>query len=136
MRLSVGGGDRKLCVLFRACAMQTRDEIAWQKRTVRGGAQHPRNLRPGGRCPVERGKNARERPRKILHRIGNNGQPECREPRRIAIGVENKSVALRLQPRDHARQDGAAADLAPRLFFSPPPPPPPPRGHTPPRAPP
>src|SRR6202042_1315379 len=45
MRLSPGSCDRKLRILFGACVMQTRDQIARQKRTVRRCAQDPRNLR-------------------------------------------------------------------------------------------
>ena len=54
-------------------------------------------------------------PGKSSTRIGDHRQAKSREPRRITIGIENEPVALRLQPRDHAIEDGAAADLAHRL---------------------
>jgi hypothetical protein len=115
VRLAVGGGDRKLRVLFSAGAMQARDEVARQKRTVRGSAEDPRYVGPVRRGPVEGCQNTREWPRKILHGVGNHRQAERREACGVAIGVENEPVALRLQPRDDAREDGAAADLAHRL---------------------
>src|SRR3979411_1340657 len=124
MRLFIGGCDRKLGILFGARLMQARNEIARQERTICSSAENPGNLGPVGRRPVEGGENAGERSRKIFHRVGNDGQAEACKPCRIAIGVENESVALRLQPRDHAFENGAAADLAHRLFFPPPPPPP------------
>ena len=97
MRLTVGGGDRKLRVLLGPRLMQSRDEIARQKRTIRGGAQYPRDIGAVGRCPVERGEDAGERSRKIFDRVGDHRQAERCESRRIAVGVENQAVALRLQ---------------------------------------
>ena len=97
MRLPGGSCDRKLRALLDPRLLQPRHEIARQERTIRGGAQYPPDVRAVGRRPVERGEDAGERSRKILHRVGNDGQAERREPRRIAIGVENESVALRLQ---------------------------------------
>ena len=115
MRLSAGCGDRELRILLGARAMQARDQIARQERAIRRRAQNPRNIRPVGRGPVEGGENTGQRSRKILHRVGDDGQTETCEPRRIAIGIENEPVALRLQPRDHPLKDGPAADLPHRL---------------------
>src|ERR1700687_55034 len=108
MRLSAGSRDRELRVLCGTRLMQTRDEIAWQERTVRRCTQDPRTLRPIRPDPVERRQDARERSRKIRYRIGDHRKPERREPRRIAIGVEDEPVALRREPRDHTFEDGAA----------------------------
>jgi hypothetical protein len=115
MRLAAGGGHRKLGVLFDASLVQARHKIAREKRTIRGRAQHPRNFRPVGGHPVEPGENAGERAREIRDRIGNDRQAETCKPLRIAIGVEDEPVALRLQPRDHALKDRTAADLPHRL---------------------
>ena len=115
MRLAVGGRDRELRVLLGARLVQPRDEIARQERTVGRRAQHPGDIRPVGRGPVEAGQNAGERSRKILDRVGDDRQAETGKPRRIAVGVEDQSVALRFQARDHAFEDGAAADPAHRL---------------------
>ena len=43
------------------------------------------------------------------------GNPNDGKARGIAVGVEDQPVALRLQPRDHAIENGAAGDLAHRL---------------------
>src|ERR1700744_4514790 len=104
MRLPVGCSDRELRILFGAGTMQAHDEIARQERTVSRRAQNPRNVRPMGSRPVEGGQNACERSWRILRCIGNDREAEACEARRIAIGTENESVALRLEPRDHARQ--------------------------------
>src|SRR3984957_16047492 len=116
MRLSRGSRDRKLRVLLGARAMETRDQIARKKWAVRRGAQHEFNVRPISRGPVKGGKNARERSRKVFYRIGNDGKAEGGESSRIAVGVENEPVALRLQPRDHAAEVGAPGDLPTRFF--------------------
>ena len=110
MRLVAGCGDRELRVLSRPRFMQARDEVAWQERAVAGGAEHPFDLRPVRRGPVERGQNAGERAGEAGHVIGNDLQAERGEARRIAVRIEDQSVALGLQARDHALQDGAAAD--------------------------
>ena len=115
MRSSAGGGDRKLGVLFGARVMQSRDQIARQERTIRRHAQNPGYLGPVGRGPVKGSENARQRSGMVRHGVGDDGQGEVSEPCRIAIGAKNKSVALRRQPRDRARQDGVAADWAHRL---------------------
>ena len=47
--------------------------------------------------------------------IGDDWQPERPKPRGIAVGIENQAIALRLQPRDHAVENGTARDLAHRL---------------------
>src|SRR5438132_17566 len=112
MRLLAGSRDRKLGILFCPGAMQARNEIARQEWTVRRRAQDPGNLRPVRRDPVKRRQNARERSWKIGHRIGDDGQSKRREPRRIAVGVEDEPVALRLEPRDDTFEDGASGDLA------------------------
>ena len=115
MRLSAGGGDRELRVLSaRADAAAPPDRAAGTDNPPpRSGPR--RHVGPVRRGPVERGEDARERSRKILHGVGDDGQSEARKPRGIAIGVENQPVALRLEPRDHALEDGAAADLPHRL---------------------
>ena len=91
MRLAAGGRDRELRVLRDPRRMQARDQIARQERTIRGGAQHPGDLGPVGRGPVERRQNAGERSRKIRDAVGDDRQPEAGEPRRIAIGVEDRA---------------------------------------------
>src|SRR3984957_12741395 len=111
MRLSPGSCDRKLRILLGACVMQTRDQIARQKRTVRRCAQDPRNLRPVRGGPVEGSENPRQWSRKILDCVGNDGQAKRREPCRISIGIEYELFALRLQPCDHAVEDGTSGDL-------------------------
>ncbi len=115
MRLSAGCGDRKLRILLGARAMQSRDQITRQERTVRRRAQYPLNVRPGGRGPVEGSENTGQRSGKILHGVGDDGKTETCEPRRIAVGIENEPVALRPQPRDHPLEDGPAGDLPHRL---------------------
>src|SRR5205809_1137860 len=49
MRLPAGSRDRKLRVLFGTGAMQARDEIARQERTVRRRARPPASSTPGVR---------------------------------------------------------------------------------------
>jgi hypothetical protein len=115
MRLAVGSGYRELRVLVGARPVQTRHEIARQERTIRRGAQHPGNLRPVRRGPIEAGEDACERSGKILDRIRDHRQAKIRKSRRVAVGVEEQLAALRPKPRDHAREDGLAADRAHRL---------------------
>ena len=119
MRLATGGRDRKLGILLDQPPMQPDNEIARQERTVGGGAQHPRDVRPVGCGPVQRGEDAGERPREIGHVIGHDRQSERGKARGIAIGVEDQRAALRLQPRNDARQDRASADHAHRLVAAP-----------------
>jgi hypothetical protein len=115
MRLAVGSRDRELRVLFDPRLMQPSDQVTRQERAIRRSAQHPRNVRTVGRGPVERRQNAGEWSWKIGDAVWYHRQPKRRKTRRITIGVEDQAVALRRQARDHAIEDGAAADLAHRL---------------------
>ena len=63
----------------------------------------------------ERGEDAGERSRSVLHAVGDDGQPERREAPGIAIGVDREALALRLEPGDDAGEDRAAADFTQRL---------------------
>ena len=65
--------------------------------------------------PVEGGEDAGERPRKARHVVGNHGQPEIGEARRIAVGVDDQPVALRRQAFDDALEDGSAGEPPQRL---------------------
>src|SRR6266702_7784298 len=100
MRLVAGSGHSKLCVLSLPPFMQARHKIAWQERTIAGGAEHPFRLRSVRCGPVERGEDAGERAREAGHAVRNDVQTERIKPRRIAIGVRSESVALRRQTRD------------------------------------
>ena len=115
MRLAVGSGDGQFGILGFERAMQPRHQIARQERAIGRGAQDELYLGPVRRSPVERRQNAGERSGKIGDAVGNDRQAERRKARGIAIGVEDEAVALRLQPRDHAIEDGAAGDRAHRL---------------------
>src|SRR6185312_16446641 len=51
----------------------------------------------------------------MLDPVGDDRQAERREAPRIAIGVENEAVALRLKPLDDAGENRAPTNLAQRL---------------------
>ena len=68
-----------------------------------------------GRGPVETGEDAGERAGKVGNVVGDNGKAELREPRRIAVGVQNDAIALRRDGLQYALEDGAATDLDQRL---------------------
>src|SRR5689334_8262175 len=95
--------------------MQPRDEIARQERAMPGGAEHPGYPRRLGGGPIEAAEDAGERTGKGGHVVGNDLQAECSEARGIAVGIEDQSVALRRQTRDHALKDRATADGPHRL---------------------
>jgi hypothetical protein len=67
------------------------------------------------RHPVERRQDAGEGTGEAFNVVGHHRQRNGGEARRIAVGAENEAGALRRHPRDHALQDGAAADHAGRL---------------------
>jgi hypothetical protein len=115
MRLAVGSGDRELRILFPERAIETRNEIAGQEWAVGGSAQNELNIGPVGRGPVQRCENAGKRARKIGNAIGDDRQAERRKARGIAIGIEDEPISLRLEQRDHAVENGAAADPAHRF---------------------
>jgi hypothetical protein len=97
---------------FRAQACH---QIVGEERAIARHARHIRDFRPMRRRPVEPGQDAGEGSGEIGHRIGHNGEAAVSEARRIAVGVEDDAVALRREPREHAFQDGGAADPDARL---------------------
>ncbi len=86
-----------------------------QERAVAGHADDPREVRPVGRGPVEAGENAGERAGEIRHAVRHHGQANAGEAGRIAVGVENDARARRAQQRQHAVENGDAADRHQRL---------------------
>jgi hypothetical protein len=76
MRLSVGGGNRKLCVLLDQRLVEPCHQIPRQKRTIRRRAQHMGYLRSVLGRPVEAGQNAGQGAGKIRDRIRNHRQAE------------------------------------------------------------
>ncbi len=115
MGLAPGRGDRELRVLRDPCPMQPCHQVAREERAVAGGAEHPGDAGPVRRHPVEPGQDAGQRPGEPRDAIGRDRQGERREPRGIAIGIDDQAIALRLEPFDHPIEDGAAADGAHRL---------------------
>ena len=65
--------------------------------------------------PVEPGENSRKRPGEIRHGVSHHGKTGIGEARGIAIGIEDDGPALRLEAREHALEDGLAADMDARL---------------------
>ena len=60
--------------------------------------------------PVEPGEDAGERAGEIRHDVGHHRQAGIGEARGIAVGVEDDARALRREPRQHALENGLAAD--------------------------
>ena len=99
--------------------MQAGHEIVGQERAVAGRARDPFDVgRMRGR-PVEPRQYAGQRPGKVRHAVRDHRQAIAGEPCRIAVGVENDVRAGRPQPRQHAVQDGDAADRDQRLVAAP-----------------
>src|SRR5262249_44023278 len=94
---------------------QARHQIRRQERTIPRHARDVGNRGQVRRRPVEPGEDARERASKIRHRVRYHRQTGVGEARRIAIGVEDDRGALRLEAREHALEDGLAADADTRL---------------------
>ena len=67
------------------------------------------------RRPVEAGEDAGERAGEIRHRVGDHRQAGVGEARGIAVGVDDQARALRRHAREHALEDGLAADADAQL---------------------
>src|SRR5262249_49830562 len=66
--------------------------------------------------PVEPGEDAGERAGKTRHCVRYHRQTSVGEARGIAVGVEDDRRALRLETREHALEDGLAADADARFI--------------------
>src|SRR4029450_4127399 len=98
-----------------------------QERTIARHAYDVSDRRRMHRCPVEPGENASERAGEIRHGVSHHGKTGIGEARGIAVGIENDGRALRFEPREHALEDGLAADMDGGLLAAAPAPPPTPR---------
>ena len=67
------------------------------------------------RRPIEPGQDAGERTGEIRHRVRHDRQAGVAKARRIAVGIEDDRGALRRKPRQHALENGLAADPDARL---------------------
>jgi hypothetical protein len=95
--------------------MQPSDEIARQKRAVTRHAHDPFDLRRMAGRPIEAGENAGQRARVIRHPVGHDRQAKIGKARRVVIGVDDGCAALCMKPRQHAFENGRAADPDARL---------------------
>ena len=62
------------------------------------------------RRPVEARRGCPRAAGEIRHAVGDDRQPGIGETRRVAVGIEDDAGALRRKPRQHALEDGRAAD--------------------------
>jgi hypothetical protein len=87
-------------------------KIIWQERRIGRRAEREFRIPVMRGDPIESGKNTSEWTLETRHIVGGDGQVKFREPRRIAIGVQNEAVALRPQRRDDTgEQAHSAKDL-------------------------
>jgi hypothetical protein len=91
------------------CVLEADAKIIWQERRIGRRADSEFRVPVMRGDPIESGENARERTLETRHIVGGDRQVKFREPRRIAIGVQNEAVALRPQRRDDAREQAHSA---------------------------
>src|SRR5215510_8962468 len=94
---------------------QARHQIARQERTIARHARDVGNRRCVRGRPIEPGEDAGERAGKTRHCVRYHRQTGVGEARRIAVGVKDDRSALRLEPCEHALEDGLAADADARF---------------------